>query len=82
MTLIDYEKSNVKIRRFEEQDAETVSKLITRNFMEVNSKDYGIEAMKELSKTHDAAWVSQVASYAHMYVFKWGKKVEGSEFWK
>lgn len=46
MTLVGYVKNCINIRRFEEEDADEVSKLIVRNFLEVNSKDYGIAAME------------------------------------
>lgn len=85
MTLINYEKSNVSIRKFENEDAEAISRLIGRNFLEINSKDYGIETMKELAQNHNVAWVQQVASYAHMYVFEWKNQIIGvgsiSSFW-
>ena len=51
MTLIDYEKSNVAIRRFCEADAEEVADLVIRNFKEVNSKDYSQNAIRKLVKT-------------------------------
>lgn len=69
MTLITYEKVVVETRPFLHGDAEDVAKLITRNFLEVNAKDYGREAMEEMAKTHDAEWVLRTASYAHIYVF-------------
>ena len=85
MTLIDYEKSNVVIRKFCEEDAEKVASLIIRNFKEVNSKDYSQNAIQELVKTHDAEWVKGVAGYAHMYVFCLDEKIIGvgsiSSFW-
>ena len=66
-----HKKSNdIKIRRFEEKDAEAVHNLIVRNFLEVNSKDYGIELMSELVSRHTVEKVKRVASYAHMYVFE------------
>lgn len=79
------EKMNVNIRRFKDQDAEPISHLICRNFLEVNSKEYGLEAMKKLAESHNAAWVRQVAGYAHMYVFEWKNQIIGvgsiSSFW-
>ena len=66
------EKPCVISRRFRQEDAEEVSTLITRNFIEVNSKDYGIKAMQKLE-------------YAHMYVFEWNKQIVGvgaiSSYW-
>ena len=85
ITLIGYEKMTVTVRRFEDTDAEEVHNLIIRNFKEVNIKDYGEKAINELLKTHDVAWVRQVASFAHMYVFLLGEKIVGvgsiSSFW-
>ncbi len=37
----------MKIRRFKNEDAEEVSGLIMRNFLEINIKDYPLEEMKE-----------------------------------
>ena len=45
---------NMKVRRFKEEDAQEVRNLIVRNFLEVNSKDYGISAMEKLAKAYDA----------------------------
>lgn len=85
MTLINYEKSNVVIRRFCEADAEDVANLIIRNFKEVNSKDYSQEAINELVKTHNSEWVKGIASYANMYVYCLEEKIIGvgsiSSFW-
>ena len=59
--------------------------LIVRNFLEVNSKDYGLEATTELAKQYDAQKILQTASYAHMYVFEWKEQIVGvgaiSSFW-
>ena len=44
---------NLTIRRFRESDASSVRNLIVRNFLEVNSKDYGIEAMRQLTEVYD-----------------------------
>lgn len=73
------------IRRFEDTDAEEVSALIRRNFLEVNSRDYSKEDMDTLAKSYDANKVRMVASYAHMYVVCEGEKIIGtgsiSSFW-
>lgn len=50
MTLVNYEKMCVVPRRFQKNDAETFSKLMARNLVEVNSKDYGIQAMQKLAR--------------------------------
>lgn len=57
MTLVGYVKNCINVRRFEEEDADEVSKLIVRNFLEANSKDYGIAAMEELAKVYDSGKV-------------------------
>ena len=76
---------NVRFRRFKEVDAEEVRNIIVRNFLEVNSKDYGIEAMQFLANVYDVNKVLQVASYAHMYVFEVDDKIVGtgsiSSYW-
>lgn len=85
MTIVYYEKINLAIRLFKDSDAESVSHLICRNFKEINVKDYGQEAVEELVKTHDAAWVRQIASYANMYVFRRKEQIIAvgsiSSFW-
>ena len=85
MTLIDYVKNCIKVRQFKEEDAKEVRNLIVRNFLEVNSKDYGISAMEKLAKAYDVEKVLNVASYAHMYVFEFDEKIVGtgsiSSFW-
>jgi predicted acetyltransferase len=76
---------NVRFRRFKEVDVEEVRNIIVRNFLEVNSKDYGIEAMQFLANVYDVNKVLQVASYAHMYVFEVDDKIVGtgsiSSYW-
>ena len=69
--------NDITIRRFKEQDAEAVQTLIVRNFLEVNSKDYGMEIMQEVAKTYDSEKIKRIASYAHMYVFEYHKQVVG-----
>lgn len=76
---------NVKARRFKEADAEEVRNIIVRNFLEINSKDYGIEAMQRLADVYDVNKVKQVAGYAHMYVFEADERIVGtgsiSSYW-
>ena len=85
MTLVFYVKSYIEVRRFKKEDAKEVRNLIVRNFLEVNSKDYGISAMEKLAKAYNAEKVLNVASYAHMYVFEFDGKIIGtgsiSSFW-
>ena len=58
----------MNIRRFEEKDAEAVSKLIGRNFVEINSKDYPLEEMKEKALLFSPDKVKERARKGHMYV--------------
>ncbi|MGN0465420.1 MAG: GNAT family N-acetyltransferase [Lachnospiraceae bacterium] len=78
-------KNYIKIRRFEEKDANEVRNIIVRNFLEVNSKDYGTTAMEQLASYYDVPKVINIASYAHMYIFEWEDKIVGvgaiSSFW-
>lgn len=75
----------VTVRRYQEQDAETIVSLIRRNFLEVNVKDYGEKAMKTLAAHHDVNWFKGVASYANVYVFCINDEIVGvgsiSSFW-
>lgn len=85
MTLVNYVKNCISVRRFKKEDADEVSKLIVRNFLEINSNDYGIAAMEEFAKVYDSGKVLNIASYAHMYVFEWNGTIVGtgsiSSFW-
>lgn len=75
--MVKNKKICVVSRRFVEKDAQVISQLIARNFLEVNSKDYGIEAMQELSLEYSAEKIIEIAQYAHMYVFEWNCKIVG-----
>lgn len=72
---VDYVKNRVKARRFKKEDAKEVRNLIVRNFLEINSRDYGLSAMETLAKVYDEEKVLNVASYAHMYVLNLKKKL-------
>ena len=82
------------IRRFTEQDAQAVSKLIITTMRISNTKDYQAELMEELVKTETPEHVLQRASWTHFYVAEeagkiigcgaigpyWGKEDESSLF--
>ena len=76
---------NLEIRRFDNNDAITVSKIICRNFSEVNVKDYPKEEMDRLSETYNSDKVLEINNYAHLYVVCMDKEVVGcgaiSSFW-
>jgi len=56
------------IRRFVDNDAEQISELIGRNFIEVNSKDYSLDEMIKKSKEFSPEKVRHRAKNGHMYV--------------
>lgn len=76
---------NATVRRFQQKDAEAVAALIRRNLLEVNSRDYSPESIREIAESHDAQGVLRTASYAHMYVLTEGSEIVGvgaiSSFW-
>ena len=78
-------KNKINARRFEKKDAEEVRNLIVRNFLEVNSKDYGMKAMQKLADDYNVDKILQIAGFAHMYVFELEHKIVGvgsiSSFW-
>lgn len=73
------------IRRFEEKDAEEISALIGRNFIEVNSKDYPLEKMREKARVFSAEKIKERATNGHMYVVLEDNIIVGtgtiSDFW-
>lgn len=75
----------MKIRRFENEDAGEVSKIIRRNFMEVNIKDYSKDEMEKLSESYNSEKVVSIASYANMYITCENNEIIGcgaiSSFW-
>ncbi len=58
--------TEVIVKPYQEENAEEIVKLIMRNFREVNVKDYGEEAIREMVATHDVNWFKGVAEYAHV----------------
>ena len=82
------------IRRFTEQDAQSVSELIITTIRISNTRDYSAEMMEELVKTETPEHVLQRASWTHFYVAEeagrivgcgaigpyWGKEDESSLF--
>ena len=73
------------IRRFKEEDAEAISALIGRNFIEINSKDYPIKEMKEMALLFSPEKVKERAEKGHMYVICDNKTIVAtgtiSDFW-
>lgn len=77
--------TTVIAKPYREEDAKEIVNLISRNFREVNVKDYGEEAMEALAATHDVKWFRGVAECANVYVFWNEGKIVGvgsiSSFW-
>lgn len=75
----------MEIRRYKSEDAEGISALVRRNFIEINSKDYSLSEMQSLAKEYNAEKIQNIASYAHMYVVCEGKTIIGtgsiSSYW-
>jgi len=58
----------MRIRRFEDSDAEALSHLVRRNFLEVNIRDYTLEEMERLVRIYTPDRFRTQAEEAHMYV--------------
>lgn len=56
------------IRRFIPSDAEEISALVRRNFLEVNTQDYPLAQMQQLAANFPPAVIAQRAAEGHMYV--------------
>ena len=84
----------MKIRRFTENDAETVSAMIIRTLNTSNSKDYSEEAINTLEEQTQPSHISERAAWTHFYVVEendtiigcgaigpyWGSETESSLF--
>lgn len=78
---ISYLKTNIPvytIRPFQSEDAEAVAKLLKRNFLEVNSRDYPIEQMLQLTKEYTAEKMINQSLYANTYVAEIGDTIIGT----
>ncbi|QSX04670.1 GNAT family N-acetyltransferase [Sedimentibacter sp. zth1] len=58
----------INIRRISQEDFEKVSKIVCRNFMEVNIKDYTKEEMERLRDIYTPEKINSISNMAHMYV--------------
>lgn len=59
---------DITIRRFEDDDARAVSRLIIDNLMQVNIRHYGRAAVRELANSYSPALLKQCASSGQVYV--------------
>ena len=65
-------------RRFQPGDEAAVSRLVRRNLLEINSRDYPMEKMQSLAAIFTEAKILDQASWAHMYVVCDGEKIIGT----
>ena len=66
-----------KIRRFQENDAEEVSALISRTLRTVNIKDYSEEYIEANVSSHSADVLIERAKHGHMYVICDNSRIVG-----
>lgn len=59
---------NLVIRRLKEADAQAVSRIVCRNFLEVNIKDYPKEDMERLARVYNRDKILDMNRQAHSYV--------------
>ncbi len=75
----------MKIRRFKTDDAKEVSDIVRENLLEINSKDYSFEEMKNKAAFFTGAKIKERAENGHMYVACEGEKIVAtgtvSEYW-
>lgn len=67
----------MEIRKFNISDAEEISKLVCRNLLEVNSKEYGMDDMIQFAKEYDYNKIIKVATSGHMYIVQENNKILG-----
>lgn len=65
------------VRRFEDRDAEEVSRLIRTTMDRSNRKDYPPEVMDALIETETPEHVREKAGWTHFYVVQDGEKIVG-----
>ncbi len=67
----------IEIRRFEEKDAEPLSRMIINTLWESNIKDYSEEYVEATVKEFSPELVSKKASWTHFYVATDGEDIIG-----
>lgn len=68
----------MKIRRFQEEDAEAVAALLAVTLRTTNIKDYSSEYIENQVKTHQPQNILEWASWTHFYVVCDDNKIVGS----
>ena len=67
----------MKIRRFQEADAEAISALLAVTLRTTNIKDYSSEYIENVIKTHQPQNILERASWTHFYVVCDDEKIVG-----
>ena len=71
---------DIKIRTFNIDDDKVTSEVICINFMEVNTKDYDIEPMKEFCEFNIPDKLIEKFKERHIYVATMNYQVVGTRF--
>ena len=69
----------IKIRRYEDGDETEICKIIQKDVLAENIKDYTPKAIEHLIKTHNEELISRRAKTFHTYVFLINEKIIGVE---
>ena len=76
---------DISVRRFIEEDAEVISSIVRRNFLEININDYSQKEMEALAKTYGKDKILNINCFAHSYVALVDKQLVGcgsiASFW-
>ena len=67
----------MKIRRFQEKDAEAISALLAVTLRTTNINDYSSEYIENVIKTHQPQNILERASWTHFYVVYENEKIVG-----
>ena len=68
----------MKIRSFQEKDADEVAALVAITLRTTNIKDYSLEYIENQVNTHRPQNILEFASWTHFYVVCDGEKIVGS----
>lgn len=58
----------MEIRPYQPEDAAEIARLVQRNLLEVNIRDYDATAMAEMAAGYNADKIRRIAGEGHMYV--------------
>ena len=66
-----------EIRRLREEDADIISEIVCRNFLEINIKDYSKMEMENLAEIYNHEKILEMSRWAHSYVACVDDKIVG-----